>query len=153
MKRSEQINEIATALSKAQGSIEGAAKDSVNPHFKSRYADLASVWEACRLALSLNGLSIAQTLAFRDGMVEITTLLAHNSGQWFEGTLALLPRDQTPQSVGSAVTYGRRYSVMSMVGIAPEDDDGNSASLPPQQNRVTYQERGTTLNAQRGPTL
>lgn len=157
MKRSEQINEIATALAKAQGLLSGAIKDSVNPHFKSRYADLASVWEACRAPLSTNGLSVSQGVSAGDGRVTITTLLAHSSGQWYESTLDLIPRDQTPQSVGSAITYGKRYALSGIVGVAPDDDDdGNSAStasVQPQQNRMTYEQRGTTLNAQRGPSL
>ena len=132
MKRSEQINELVTALAKAQGEIVGAIKDRENPHFKSDYATLDSAWHACRAPLSRNGLSVIQSpMVMESGAVMITSVLAHNSGQWFENELTLMPRDASPQSVGSAITYGRRYSLMALVGIAPsdddKDDDGNAA--------------------------
>lgn len=95
MNTSEQINEIATALSKAQGQIHGAIKDSTNPHFKSQYADLASIWDACRGALSGNGLSVVQmTAPSEKDEVVVTTRVLHSSGQWIEGVLAL-PQGQS----------------------------------------------------------
>lgn len=129
MQTSENINEIAGALAKAQGKIKGASKDSTNPHFKSKYADLASVWEACRAALSENGLSVLQvTDTTADGIFLYTTL-AHSSGQWIKGVMPIRPVQDTPQGLGSAMTYARRYSLASMVGVAPDDDDdGNAAS-------------------------
>jgi hypothetical protein len=132
MRRSESIKDLTLALAKAQGQIKEASKDRTNPHFGQAYATLASVWEACRQPLSQNGLAIIQTPATsEDGMMQITTLLAHSSGEWIEDILTLMPRDKTPQSFGSAVTYGRRYALMAMVGIAPgDDDDGNAASMP-----------------------
>lgn len=129
MNHSEQINEIAAALSKAQAVIAGAVKDSVNPHFKSAYADLASVWEACRKPLTDHGLSVAQTAATEDGRVGVTTLLMHASGQWISDTLVMKPTKDDPQGVGSCITYARRYALAAMVGVAPEDDDGNAASV------------------------
>lgn len=135
MKRSESIKELATALAKAQGDIKEASKDSTNPHFKSNYADLASVWEVCRGPLSKNGLSIIQSPSTKeDGSIILTTILLHASGEYYEEELQLFPRDKTPQSMGSAITYGRRYALMAIVGVAPggdeKDDDGNAASLP-----------------------
>lgn len=128
MTHSEQINEIAAALSKAQAVIAGAAKDSENPFFKSKYADLASVWDACRKPLTDNGLSVAQTAAADDGHVGVTTILMHASGQWIADRLVMKPTKDDPQGIGSCITYARRYALAAMVGVAPEDDDGNAAS-------------------------
>lgn len=128
MLHSEQINEIATALAKAQGMIEGASKAAVNPAFGKKYADLASVWDAAREPLSINGLSVVQIPnETPDGMLLVTMLL-HSSGQWFSSRYPIRPVKNDPQGIGSAITYARRYSLMALVGIAPEDDDGNIAS-------------------------
>jgi hypothetical protein len=128
---SDTINELTTALSKAQGEITGALKESANPFFKSRYADLASCWDACRGPLSKNGLAVFQAAeTTNDGLV-LTTTLAHGSGQWMRSTLGVNPKDDTPQSMGSALTYARRYALTAMVGIAQVDDDGNAASGRP----------------------
>ena len=133
MTHSEQINELAMALAKAQGQIEGAKKDSINPHFKNRYADLASVWDACREALTKNGLSVVQSAENNESGYGVTTMLLHTSGQWMRGTLYLKPMKDDAQGAGSALTYARRYALSSMVGIAPEDDDANAASAKPVQ--------------------
>jgi hypothetical protein len=125
---SEQVNEIAAALAKAQSVITGAVKDKTNPHFKNDYADLASVWDACRKPLTDNGLSVAQTAATEDGRVGVTTILLHSSGQWIRDTLVMKPTKDDPQGVGSCITYARRYALAAIVGVAPEDDDGNAAS-------------------------
>lgn len=124
---SEAINEISAALAKAQGQIEGASKGKVNPAFKSKYADLASIWDACREALSTNGLAVLQIPnETPDGML-LTTMVTHSSGQWFRSSYPVRPVQATPQGLGSAITYARRYALMAMVGIAPEDDDGEAA--------------------------
>lgn len=124
MRTSDQINEIATALAKAQGAIEGAKKGNINPHFKSRYADLGAVWDACREALSANGIAVVQPVSGD----KLYTNLMHASGQWIEDDgLPLLIAKQDMQGLGSALTYARRYGLMAMVGIAPEDDDANAA--------------------------
>ena len=128
MQTSEQINELATALAKAQGEITGALKDSANPFYKSRYADLASCWDACRAALSKNLLAVMQTTVAGDGVLWLHTRLAHTSGQWVESETPILPKDDSPQAMGSALTYARRYALTAMVGIAQVDDDGNAAS-------------------------
>jgi hypothetical protein len=128
METSEQINELIDALSKAQGSIVGAVKDSSNPFFKSSYADLASVIDADRVPLTENSLAIVQTVSTDNLGVHITTMLAHKSGQWIRDTLTLTPKDSSPQAVGSCITYGRRYGRAAIVGVAQIDDDGNAAS-------------------------
>lgn len=124
---SEGINELAAALAKAQGAIRGAAKDTANTFFKSKYADLASVWEACRGPLTENGLSVVQLPSAEGAKVTVTTMLAHASGQSITGHLTASAKDDSPQAVGSAITYLRRYGLQSMVGVAPEDDDGEAA--------------------------
>lgn len=127
MTTSESINEIAGALAKAQGDMKSAAKDSTNPHFKSKYADLASCWEACREPLAKNGLSVVQGASAEAERVTVTTLLLHTSGQWVRDALTTTARDAGAQSIGSAITYGRRYGLSSMVGIAPDEDDAEAA--------------------------
>jgi hypothetical protein len=128
VRRSDSIAALAGALAKAQGEMEGAAKGNTNPHFKSKYADLASVWDACRTPLAKNGLAVLQPVSADGARVTVTTILAHSSGEWLEESLTMTAQQNTPQGVGSAITYGRRYGLASMVGIAPEDDDGNAAS-------------------------
>jgi hypothetical protein len=129
MKTSNGIAALAAALSKAQAAMRGAAKDSQNPHFKSKYADLASVWEACREALTANGLSVIQTTepSGRDEVI-VETALLHDSGEWISSRLAMPVQKADAQGFGSALTYARRYSLAAMVGVAPEDDDGNAAT-------------------------
>jgi hypothetical protein len=133
---SEQINEIAAALSKAQAVIAAAVKDKTNPHYKSDYADLASVWDACRKPLTDNGLSVAQAASTTDGRVGVTTMLMHSSGQWLSDSLVMKPTKDDPQGVGSCITYARRYALAAMVGVAPADDDGNAASAKTQPDVV-----------------
>lgn len=128
MIKSEQINELATALSKAQAEMKGAIKDSKNPFFKSSYADLSSVWDACRGPLTKNGLSIVQTnCGDSPETLTVCTTLLHSSGQWISSQLTGKPVKNDPQAIGSAYTYYRRYALAAMVGVSPEDDDGNSA--------------------------
>lgn len=128
MQHSETINDLATSLAKAQGEITGALKDSANPFFKSKYADLASCWDACREPLSKNGLAIIQSPEIGPDGLTLTTLLTHCTGQWIKNVFRLMPKDDTPQGVGSALTYARRYALTALIGIAQVDDDGNAAS-------------------------
>ncbi len=125
---SEQVQELFSALSAAQKVMAGATKDATNPHFGNKYADLASVWDACRAPLADNGLSVFQPVTAEGARVTVTTLLAHKSGQWIASDLTMTSDKLTPQGIGSCITYGRRYGLSAMVGIAPEDDDGNLAS-------------------------
>ena len=126
--QSPEINELATALAKAQGVIESASMDKENPFFKSKYADLFSVWGACRQALSSNGLSVVQIPRMANGKCHVMTMMMHLSGQWVKGELSATPTKQDPQGIGSCITYLRRYSLAAMVGVCPEDDDGNGSS-------------------------
>lgn len=128
---SQTIGKLATALSKAQSMMGSAKADSENPFFKSKYADLSSVWEACRKPLGENKLAVVQTLGGNPETVEVITTLIHESGEWIRGTVRLKPVKADPQGVGSAITYGRRYGLTAMLGIVQDDDDGNAASRPP----------------------
>ena len=136
MNHSEQINELAEALAKAQGQIEGAKKDSANPFFKSKYADLASVWEACRVQLSTNGLSVTQCPEESENGIAIETMLLHSSGQWIKSRYTMPVSKLDAQAVGSAITYARRYALSAIIGIAPEDEDGNSAAKARPEEKV-----------------
>lgn len=138
MTTSEQINELATALATAQAEMGNAVKDSTNPHFKSKYADLASV-RAAIAPMSKHGLSVVQScrLGATEGgqmVAEVETRLLHKSGQWMADTLAVPVSKPDAQGIGSALTYGRRYSLAAFAGIAPEDDDGQAGvgnAVPP----------------------
>jgi len=142
MEKSDSIGKLAEALAKAQSVMTGAIKDSDNPFFKSRYADLSSVWDACRKPLTENGLAVIQTTCTMPETPEyvvVETILTHTSGEWIKGRLAMKPVKQDPQAIGSCITYARRYALAAMVGIAPEDDDANAASgkgKPQDKNEV-----------------
>ena len=123
MKTSEQISELAAALAAAQGMMENAIMNRVNPHFKSKYADLAAIFDAARKPLSANGLAIVQTIG--DGVLH--TRLLHTSGQWIASEHPL-PMSGRPQEIGSALTYARRYSLSALIGIAADDDDDANAT-------------------------
>ena len=131
MNKSETINELATALSKAQAAIKGAVEDSANPHFRSKYASLQSHLNAARDPLSKNGLAITQLLTDihceNMNLVTIETVLMHSSGQWIGSTFSVPVSKADAQGFGSAVTYARRYSFAAILGIAPVDDDGTDA--------------------------
>jgi len=133
MAASENLNGLAAALSKTQAMLQGAVKDAKNDHFKSRYADLASCWDACREALAANGLSVVQLPEGDGSVVTMTTMLLHTSGQWVSCTGTFKPTKADPQGLGSCITYARRYQLCAIVGISPEDDDGNAASEPVKQ--------------------
>lgn len=125
--RSYFIDKLATALSKAQSDMEMAAKDTKNEFFKSSYADLAAVIKASKKPLADNGLSITQLMVPNSQKVVVTTILMHTSGQYITSTIALNPVKSDPQGYGSAVTYARRYSYQSIIGLSADDDDGNLA--------------------------
>ena len=128
MIKSDSIMNLAKALAAAQSVIGHAHKDSNNPFFKSKYADLASVWDACRKPLTDNGLSVTQLLSNDGPKIICTTILMHESGEFIGSDFFMLPKDDTPQAGGSCATYLRRYALQSIVGIAPDDDDGSAAS-------------------------
>lgn len=144
---SETLGKLAEALAKAQGEMKHAIKDSNNPFFRSKYADLASVVDASRPALVKNGLSVVQ---YTEGNL-LYTMLLHSSGEWIKGNIELKPMKQVkdkgweeshdPQSYGSCITYARRYAMAAITGVATEDDDGNAASG----------QRGITVQAEDDP--
>jgi hypothetical protein len=129
MQMSENIADLAAALAKAQLDLEGAAKKSNNPAFRSKYADLGAVWDAWQEVGPKNGLSVAQFPTDSDDakMVSLTTMLLHSSGQWLKGTFSLPASKQDAHGFGSAVTYLRRFSLSAIVGVCPIDDDGNAS--------------------------
>lgn len=128
MKTSESINNIIEALCKAQASFSAPVKNKINPHFKSKYADLANVFEAVRLPLAENGLAFTQTTARIDGLPFLVTTLFHKSGEWIQ-TEMQMPGFTKAQELGSSLSYCRRYSIMGLLGLAPDDDDdGNLAN-------------------------
>ena len=127
MNQSPTIGALAAALAKAQGRIKGAIKDSTNPFFKSHYADLSSVKDACQQALTEFSIAVIQSPSADGAKVSLTTLLCHDSSEWVSGTITATAKDESAQSVGSVITYLRRYALASMVGVTAEDDDGESA--------------------------
>jgi len=129
MKTSETINEISAALAKAQASMNNASMNKVNPHFKSKYADLAEIRNTVTPQLAANGIAVIQgTDATSDGFF-VFTKLVHSSGQWIESRYPIIADTNKPQAMGSAMTYARRYLLSAMCNIASEeDDDGNEAA-------------------------
>lgn len=128
--RSEHINELATALAKAQGEYKVAGKNKSNPFFKSTYADLESVIEASRPALSKYGLSVVQNIIdCEEGQKILHTILLHNSGQYIESRVRIVPAKNDVQSISSTVTYAKRMAYASLCGVVTgdEDDDGEEA--------------------------
>ncbi len=124
---SEKLGELAAALAKAQGEIKGAVKDATNPFFKSSYADLSSVWGAIREPLSKNALAVVQTVIGVEESYFLKTMLIHSSGAHVSGEIPILTVKKDMQSLGSAITYARRYGLMAIVGVSPLDDDGEGA--------------------------
>ncbi len=139
MNKSEQINELATALAKVQASIKPAPFDATNPFFKSKYASLGSVIEVAKV-LSEHGLSYSQMPVSDGWNIGVENILMHESGQWISQTL-LVPMDtdsKNPvQEAGKIITYARRYGLASMLGIySDEDNDGNDRAVPERQPEI-----------------
>lgn len=132
---------LDAALAKAQGEFAGATKDALNPHFKSKYADLSAVWDVIRGPLSKHGLAISQwPVHSDDNRMHLVTRLAC-SGEWIMATYSSPVGAQTAQAMGSAITYAKRYTLMAILGIPSEDDDGEAASnrshtIPPPNARI-----------------
>lgn len=128
MNRSESIAKIAAALVKAQAEMGNAVKDSKNPFFKSKYADLNAVREACMPALNKHGVSVIQPTSVIDGKLYVETVLLHESGEFLSGLYEVVVGKQNdPQALGAAISYSRRYGLQSMVNIGASDDDAESA--------------------------
>ncbi len=127
--KSESIGKLALALSKAQAKITGALMDSSNPFFKSKYADLASVMDAIRIPFAENELSVTQLIEEKEGKHYLITMLMHSSGEYVTSNYPLVIKDlNNPQSIGSVVTYARRYNLAAVAGVAQIDDDGEAAN-------------------------
>jgi hypothetical protein len=131
------IGKLAEALSTAQATMSSAKKDKNNPFFKSKYADLTSIFEAIKEPFAENGLCVTQIMdVLESGRMVLKTVLMHKSGQSIVSSM-ILPDIADPQKLGSAITYFRRYSLISIAGIpAAEDDDGNSASAYVDSNKL-----------------
>ena len=155
MAHSEQINELAAALSKAQGEMQAAIKDKVNPFFKSSYADLGSVWDAARPVLSKHGLSVMQTTELvGDGTkIVMVTTLAHASGQWMNSYLPLNPAKSDSQGIGAAITYLRRYSLSAIVGVVCDDDDDGETAVGRGKNQAEQPQNQNKLPPQSGQAV
>ena len=131
MNQSDSITNLAIALSIVQGKLTYAVKDSNNPFFKSKYADLESVWDSCRSLLSENGLAVMQFPGeYYDGTMHLTTILTHKSGEWIGQDMSVPVTKPDAQGAGSALTYMRRYALAAVVGVVQADDDGNASALP-----------------------
>jgi predicted aconitase len=136
--KSDQLDQLFTALAKAQGEMTAAAKDCANPFFKSRYADLSSVWNACREPLSKNGLSVLQIVQTTESGDVLHTTLGHSSGQYMTSTMPIRIKTEGKganelQALGAAITYLRRFALSALVGVAPDDDnDGNGSQYKAQ---------------------
>lgn len=119
---------LFAALAQAQAEVENATKGNVNPHFKSRYADLAEVLNTVRPTFAKHGLALSQSTEFDGALVSVTTAIMHKEGGYITSVASCTPAKTDGQGVGAATTYLRRYSLASMAGIAQEDDDGQSAA-------------------------
>jgi hypothetical protein len=128
MNKSESIAELAKALAKAQEQMGGAVKDSANPFFKSKYADLSAVVKAIKEPFASNGLSYVQFPIESEGRIGVETMLMHSSGEYLSNQFTVQLSKQDAQGAGSAITYCRRYALQAIAGIPAEDDDGNAAS-------------------------
>ena len=154
--QSEKIDELMGALAKAQGEMSYASTDSSNPHFRSKYADLASVWQACREALAKNGLALVQTLDLAGESQVLITTLGHSSGQWMKSIMKLPVQKPGPQEIGSCISYCRRYSLAAMVGVYQDEDDAEKAEKPyrkAEEERKAQEAGKSPVNSQPVGTL
>ena len=136
----EKKTSIATALAAAQMEMGKALKQSNNPHFRSKYADLGNVMDACLGPLNSHGIAVVQPTGENEHGRHVKTILIHGeSGETLECTVPLIVQKNDMQGYGSAVTYARRYGLMAMAGIAPEDDDGNAAAKNPPKHQPRQQ--------------
>ena len=129
MNKSDSISNLTASLVKAQAKIEGAIKDKLNPHFRSKYADLSAVVEAIRKPATDAGLAWTQIMHDADNAARVETVILHSSGEWLScGCISVPVSKSDAQGYGSALTYARRYGLSAAFGVAPEDDDGNAAA-------------------------
>ena len=147
---------IYAALCKAQPHFKPAIKDTANPFFKSKYADLASIWDACKDALAANELFVSQSTDINEYGTLLITRVTHSSGEYIESkTPIICAKDRDPQAFGSAMTYTRRYSLAAILGIITDDDDGEGAMVmqqpQKQQQPVKQAETPTSANGVTSP--
>lgn len=137
MEHSESIAKLAAALMVFQSEVKDPARDGENPHFRSKYVQIDGLLAAVRPILAQHGLSVVQSTGGDGQNVTITTMILHTSGEWLKtDALTLRAQQATPQGAGSAITYGRRYSLSAALGVAwDDDDDGNAASTPPKAEK------------------
>jgi len=161
MNQSETLNELITALSKAQGMMKPAVFNKINPHFRNRYADFTAVMDACRQPLSENGLSVMQYTETVNDQLKLVTLIAHMSGQFIKSYFPLNPAKMDSQSIGSSLTYAKRYCLSAMLGIVSDDDDDDAEGSmgrgqQPQQKpkeQPSYQKKSPAQVAAESPEL
>jgi hypothetical protein len=137
--QSDNVDLLFAALSVAQGQIDDASKGAENPYFKSKYADLSAIRSVIRGPMAQNGLGVIQLPRTVDGGAIVKTIITHSSGQFISNELFMPAAKNDPHGLGSAITYARRYSIMSMLALAAEDDDGNAAveSVKKQNNSIS----------------
>jgi len=145
MQTSNEINELAAAMAIAQGQMGAAYKNSSNPHFKSKFADLASISDVIKQPLSDNGLSVVQFPINNEQGVAITTRVMHKSGQWIEESFGIKPVKATPQEYGGLISYFRRYALAAIFAIPQTDDDANAIQLAAESQAVITQDQLYTL--------
>lgn len=152
MHQSQDISEVAKALAAAQLEMKPAKKSGFNPHFKSHFPTLGDVSEACLTALNKNGIAVAQTTGHDgEGHLCLWTSLLHSSGQWIASIYPVVSQQNTPQGIGSALSYARRYSLAGIAGVVTEDNDAEGAmnhdapeKKPVTQKVATRLEKGVT---------
>lgn len=147
---------LTAALAAVQADLEHATRRSENPHFRSRYADLAAVIDVCRAPLARHGIAVVQLPSSSSSdlpSVSIETRIMHISGESITGTLTLPVARWDAQGIGSCITYGRRYALMAMLGIAADDDDGNAASIPHAPAHAPPREKAPTSETAPGEAL
>jgi hypothetical protein len=146
--RSESLTKLLPALFKAQGELEHAKKTSDNPHFKSKYADLATVLDTAKPALQNHELLVTHAREVVEMQEYLVTTLFHTSGEFIQSRTLLQPVKRDPQGYGSAITYARRYDLSALLGLAQDDDDGNGASQPKTETAAARNKRYNALLAE-----
>jgi hypothetical protein len=147
VEQSQTVSKLFAAVVSAGGELRNPPKDSVNPHFKSRYADLATVLDTVRPVLAKYKLAVVQLPTELEGGPGLATTLVHESGEWMRSTVRLYPGKTDPQGIGSALTYARRYGLQAALGIAADDDDdGQAGSRPAQQQHKQQQPPANVVN-------
>lgn len=147
VRTSENINELAGALAKAQAEMKNARLNKVNPHFKSRYADLAEIRDTVTPALAKNGIAVVNGMDTAENGIQVVTRLIHSSGQWVESRFPIAY--DKPQTMGSAITYGKRYNLSAIVNIAADDDDDANAA----NDKAVSSPASATISAEQFRTL